>query len=262
MLTLTRIGFAARGLMYFTIGWLAISSGRAADNREAIASLASGGGSVLLVLMGLGFLAYAIWRLSEALIDSEGHGTDAKGLRKRVAGGASGVVHFLLALFTLRLGMGWSSGGGGGSGQEQGAQMALGLPGGTVLLALAAGVLVGVGLFQLLKAWKADFLKHFSSDVARQNWVKWTGQAGYAARGIVFVVIGWLFAQAAFSGNSAQAGGVDAALQALPQTLFYVVAAGFLLFGVFSLIEARYRRIQDPRVFDRIENGVRRVRPV
>ena len=112
-----------------------------------------------------------------------------------------------------------------------------------------------------MKAWKADFLKHFSADVARRNWVKWTGQAGYAARGIVFVMIGWLFAQAAFSGNAAEAGGMAEALRALPTTLFYVVALGFLLFGVFSLIEARYRQIKDPRVFDRIENGVRRVRP-
>lgn len=263
METLTRIGFAARGLMYFTIGWLALSSGRAEDNQGAIASLADGGGSPLLVLMALGFLGYAIWRLSEALIDSEGHGDDARGLATRIGGGVSGVVHLFLALFALRLGMGWSGGGGGGggAGSEQGAEMALGLPFGGVLLGLAAAALVGTGLFQFVKAWKASFLKHFDPGVARRPWVEWTGRIGYAARGLVFLVIGWFLAQAALSGNASQAGGVEQALAALPSALFWLVALGFLLFGIFSLIEARYRRITDPKVLDRLKGQARRARP-
>ena len=260
METLTRIGFAARGLTYFTVGWLALSSGRAEDNHGAIASLSDGGVSPLLVLMAVGFLGYAIWRLSEALIDSEGHGDNAKGIATRIGGGVSGVVHLFLALFALRLGLGWSAGGG-AERSEQGAQMALGLPFGGVLLGIAAAALIATGLFQFLKAWRAGFTKHFDPSVAREPWVEWTGRIGYAARGLVFLVIGGFLAQAGLSGNARDAGGVEQALAALPSALFYVVALGFLLFGVFSLIEARYRRITDPKVLDRLKSQARRARP-
>ena len=258
METLTRIGFAARGLMYLTIGWLALSRGQAEDNQGAIAKLSEGGGSPLLVVMALGFTGYAVWRLSEALVDSEGHGHDPKGLAVRVGGGVSGIVHLLFALFALRLGLGWSSGSGGGGGTEQGAAMAMRLPGGTLLLVVAAAALAGTGLFQLVKAWRADFLKHFSPDVANKPWVQWSGRLGYAARGLVFLVLGWFALTAARSGNAGEAQGPDAALASLPGALFIVVALGFVLFGVFSFIEARYRRITDPKVLDRLKGQAHR----
>lgn len=252
METLTRVGFAARGLMYLTIGGLAMWSGRASDSRGALRELASGAGGILLVLMALGFLGYAIWRLSEAFIDSEGKGDDAKGLAARIGGGVSGVVHLALALFALRLGLG-SGGGSGGQGSEQGAAMALQLPGGTALLLAAAAVLAGTGLYQLVKAVRGDFLDHLDAKVATESWVKWTGRLGYAARGVVFLLIGWFAAQAAMSGNAGEAGGVAQALASLPSTLFLIVAAGFALFGLFSLVEARYRRITDPQVLSRLQ---------
>src|SRR5687768_10435456 len=98
---LTRIGFAARGIMYVLIGYLAIRAGRTQSGTEALATLDSGAGKLLLILMALGFLAYGIWRLSEAAIDSEGHGSDAKGWAIRAGGAVSGILHIGLALFAF-----------------------------------------------------------------------------------------------------------------------------------------------------------------
>jgi hypothetical protein len=83
--------------------------------------------------------------------------------------------------------------------------------------------------------------------------VKWLGRAGYAARGVVFVAIAWFLFQAASKGDAGEAGGMAEALDSFPDALATAVAAGLLLFGVFSFVEARFRRINDPRVLDRLK---------
>jgi hypothetical protein len=57
----------------------------------------------------------------------------------------------------------------------------------------------------------------------------------------------WLFARAALAGDPGEAGGMGAALGALPGNLHALVAGGLLLFGLYSLVEARWRRIPEPR---------------
>jgi hypothetical protein len=44
-----------------------------------------------------------------------------------------------------------------------------------------------------------------------------------------------------------------AALDSFPGALGMAVAAGLLLFGLFSLVEARFRRINDPKVIERLK---------
>lgn len=257
--TFTRIGFAARGVMYVVIGWLALRFGQAESNEGALATLAEGSGRLLLGLMALGFLAYGLWRLSEALVDTEGHGSDAKGMAARIGGGLSGLIHLGLAIVAANLAFGGRGAGGGGgqSGAEAGAATALALPGGTLLLIVAGIGLIAAGLWQLVRAVKADFLRHLDGRVAGQAWAGWLGRAGYAARGIVFVIIGWSLLQAGLSERAAEAGGMEQALAALSGPLLTAVALGLLLFGLFSFVEARYRRINDPNVVARLKGAVR-----
>jgi hypothetical protein len=108
-----------------------------------------------------------------------------------------------------------------------------------------------------LEAAKADFLRHLDGRVAGQAWVMWLGRAGYAARGLVFVIIGWSLLQAGRSDSAARAGGMEQALGSLSGTLLTAVALGLLLFGLFSFVEARYRRINDPTVAARLKGAVR-----
>jgi hypothetical protein len=257
--TFTRIGFAARGLMYLIIGYLALRFGRAEGNEGALATLAEGSGKLLLGIMALGFVAYGVWRLSEALVDTEGHGSDAKGRAARIGGALSGVIHLGLAIVAANLafGRGGGSAAGGGSGAEQGAATALALPGGAALLLVAGAGLIGAGLWQLVRAAKADFLRHLDGRAAGQPLVMWLGRAGYAARGIVFVIIGWSLLQAGLSDRAAEAGGMSQALGSLSGPLLAAVALGLLLFGLFSFVEARYRRINDPNVVARLKGAVR-----
>jgi len=254
---LTRIGFAARGIMYVLIGYLALRTGRSEDGSGALAFLSGGGGKLLLAAMALGFLGYGIWRLSESLIDTEGHGSDAKGAAIRIGGAASGLIHLGLAFISAKLAMGGRAE---GDGTQEGAATALSLPGGPLLVGLAGLALVATGLWQMAKAVRGDFLRQLDGRAAHRPWVIWLGRAGYAARGLVFLVMGWFFVQAASSSDASEAGGMGDALGSLPGGLQIAVALGLLLFGLFSLVEARYRRINDPQVLDRLKGAAQRVR--
>ena len=242
--TLTRLGFAARGLLYLVIAYLILQTGRAEDPSGALQVLASGTGKWLLILMTAGFVAYGLWRLSDAALNVEGHEGGNKGLRERVGAAASGIVHLFLAWQAVRLLRGVGSTGQGGGAEER-AQTALALPGGQLLLLMAGLVLIGVGLFQLVKAYKYSFCEHLESRVANEPWVRMTGRAGYAARGLVFLMSGYFLAKAGAQEQASEAGGMAEALAWLTSPWDIIVAIGLALFGIFSLIEARYRIIHN-----------------
>ena len=249
--TLTRAGFAARGIMYGVIGALALHSGRSEGGAGALAFLQGGLGRLLLAAMALGFLGYGLWRLAEAAIDTENNGTGFKGVAVRAGGAVSGVIHIGLCILAADLAAG--SDGGSGDGAEKGAATALALPGGQALVLAAAAALAAVGLYQLIKAARGGFLRHLDPAACRRSWVIWLGRCGYAARGVVFLIMAWFFWRSASETNAAAAGGMGQALGSLPDPLQVAVAAGLLLFGMFSLVEARYRRINDPHVLARLK---------
>jgi hypothetical protein len=240
--TLTRVGFAARGLLYIVIAFLVIGTGRTEDPSGALQYLSQGGGRLLLVVMAAGLIAYGIWRLSDAAFDIERHEPGKKGVVERVGAAASGLIHLLLAWQAIRLIRGVASA---GDAQQQGAETALALPGGGTLLLLAGLVIAGVGVYQLAKAVRATFLERLEPQVAQQPWALWTGRAGYAARGLVFLISGWFLVRAGLAENAQAAGGMAQALAWLSSPLDLIVAVGLAGFGLFSLIEARFRVLHD-----------------
>lgn len=244
---LTRAGFAARGVTYIIIGYLAVRSGRPEDGPGALGYLAHGNGRVLVGVMALGFASYALWRLADALLDTERHGTDKKGMGARLAAGASGLAYLTLAGLSAMLAMGQRSGSG-GNGPEQGAAEALGLPGGPLIVAAGGACLFGVALWQGIKAWRASFRRHLEDRVSGRPWIIWLGRVGYGSRGLVFLGMAWLLTRAAISSDASQAGGVADVLAAEPGPLRYATAAGLMMFGLFSLVEARHRNIHTPNV--------------
>ncbi len=250
--TATRIGFAARGLLYFTIGFLVIRAGRTVSQSGALEYLNTGSGKLAVAVMAIGFVAYGVWRLTEALVDSEGHGSDAKGLAARAGGIVSGITHIGLAYAAASLATGIGARASGDP-AERGAAMALTLPGGVAMLWVAGAILIGTGAYQMLKAVRLGFLRYIDADAARSPAVKWIGRLGYAARGVVFLAMGAFLIQAARRARAAEAGGIDQVLDWFPESLQLVVAAGLALFGLFSLVEARYRRITDHDVIARLK---------
>ena len=236
--TLTRVGFAARGLLYIVIALLVIRAGRAESASGALQYLSEGGGKLLLIVMAAGLFAYSLWRLADAGFDIERHGSDRKGMMERLGAGASGLVHLFLGWQAVRLIQGVASS---GDGTQEGARTALELPGGATLVAVAGLVLLGVGVFQLVKAVNGSFLRHLEPRIARHSWAQWSGRAGYAARGFVFLISGFFLVKAGLQERASAAGGTGEALAWLSSPLDVLVAIGLFAFGLFSLIEARFR---------------------
>jgi hypothetical protein len=256
---LTRLGFAARGLLYLTIAWLVIRTGRSEDLEGALEYVGEGGGKWLLIAMTAGFIAYGLWRLADAALNVEAHDDDKSGTVKRVGAAASGLIYLFLASQAIRLiSSSGSASGSGGGGTQEGTQAALDLPGGGLIVVLAAVILLGVGIYQLIKAAKGGFLKHLDPRIANADWVKWAGRLGYAARGIVFLIVGWFLLQAGLAEQASKSGGMEQALSWLSPTTGLLVAVGLAFFGIFSLIEARYRVIHSPNMPDLPQGALNR----
>ncbi len=256
---LTRLGFAARGLLYLVIAWLVLRTGRTEDLHGALEYVGEGSGKWLLIAMTAGFIAYGLWRLADAALNIEAHDDDNMGKVKRAGAAGSGLIYLFLAWQAIRLitSDGGGSGSGGGGAQE-GTQTALSLPGGGLLVVIGAAILVGVGIYQLVKAAKGSFLKHLDPRVANADWVKWSGRLGYAARGVIFLITGWFLLQAGLADEASKSGGMEQALAWLNRPMSIAVAIGLALFGVFSLIEARYRIIHSPDVRGEIGDRIGR----
>ena len=239
---LARFGFVTRGLLYIVIALLVIGTGRTEDLTGAMEYLERGFGRWLLILMVTGMFGYGLWRASDALFGTESGRHHIKAWRRRVAAATSSAIYLFLAYKALRIMLqGYSDA---GDAHEHAAR-ALHLPAGTLLLGGAAAILSGAGIVQLYKAGTCSFLERLGEG-AHRPFAKWLGRIGYAARGIIFLTVAWLLARSAIHHSAAEAGGLEQALDALRGPLQFPVAAGLLVFGLYSILEARFRTIHRP----------------
>jgi hypothetical protein len=253
---LARGGYAARGVVYIIVGGLALlaafgqGGGQTTDTQGALTSLLTQPfGEVLLAVVALGLLGYALWRVVQALTDVDHHGTDPKGLAIRAGLLVSAATHGLLAAFALSLIFGWGSRlGGADSGARDWTAWLMQQPFGRWLVGLIGLAIVGAGIAHMIKGYRSQFEKYFEMGPAALEKVSPVCRFGLIARGAVFVIIGAFLLVAAVQLDSAQARGLQGALETLQRQpygwiLLGIVALGLMAFGVYSLIEAWYRRI-------------------
>jgi hypothetical protein len=249
---LARAGFVARGLIYGIIGILAIklavgAGGQTTNQQGALKTIAQQPlGKVLLILVAIGLGGYACWRLLRALV---GHGPEASDSGfERLAGFASGIVYASLCAVAVKILVGSGSGSGDVHAKTAGV---LGWPAGTWLVGIAGAILIGVGLYQAYRGIKKEFLNDSKTEEMSptvRKWIEAIGTFGHLARGVVFGLVGVFLIKAAIDYNPNSAVGLDGALAKLAHAsygafLLGVVAAGLIAFAVFSLSDARYRRI-------------------
>jgi hypothetical protein len=256
---LARMGFVAKALLYGTIGGLAALAafrGRGSastDTRGALSSLLDAPlGSALVGAMAIGLLGYAVWRVVEGLLDPEHRGSDAKAIAVRASFVARGLAHAALGVSALRMLFGGDRSGGAG-GEETGREAtrtAFELPGGEWIVMAAAMGIAGYGIYQLYRAAAAKLSRQLNvAEMSREagRWVIGASRFGIAARGIIFIAVGWTVFDAARRHDASEAGGLREALEVIRNVgrwPFVAVALGLVAYGVYQLLNARYRRVR------------------
>ncbi|MEU6084666.1 DUF1206 domain-containing protein [Streptomyces sp. NPDC047108] len=250
-----RWGLAARGVLYFLIGALALriafgDSGEQADRGGALEELYTQPlGALLVWAVGIGLAGMAVWRLSEALVGASG--PDGRKAHKRLLSAVRAAFYAFVAYSVLSFAAGEKGSGSSDAQSRDVTARALELPGGQWLVGIAGLAVAGAGIWIGVRAALRKYHKHLKrSSMSRRSRraVDVLGVAGGIARGAVFTLAGSFVAQAAMDYDPDEAKGFDDTLRVFADTpagpwLLAAVAAGLALFGLFSFAMARWRRV-------------------
>jgi hypothetical protein len=248
-------GLIAKGIVYCLLGLLAImaafqinGSSISQTDEQGVFSFIENltGGKILLALIAGGLVCYTIWRSIQAFSDTENKGRDSSGLAKRARYFLSGLLYLSVAALAVKMIFSDKS----SSDKKQDLAITLlGQSYGPLLVGMVAALFIGIGLFQVYYGLKEKFRKNISLiDEHRGGSVLISAaKLGYAARGITWILIGWLFGNAALHANASEAGDSSKALSVASQGEYgkYILAAigiGLICYGIFNFIRARFEQ--------------------
>lgn len=254
---LVRAGYLTKGILYALIGILAVQTawsigGRTTGTQGALQTIARQPfGQILLILVTVGLIGYALWRFIEAIQDPEHKGTDAQGILSRIGYAISGIIYGGLAYSAARIVIGATGGGGGGNSTADWTALLLRQPFGQWLVGGVGALVIGLGLYKFYKAYKVKFRKRLNlSELSpkAQKWAVRISRFGIAARGFVFLIIGYFLIQASVQADASEARGIDGTLQTVARQpygkfLLSLLALGLIAYGIYMAVQSRYRRI-------------------
>lgn len=238
-----RIGYGANAVMHLVIALIAAQfalgnvSGKA-DQSGALGMLASSSWGALLLWVGVvGWALLGLWQLGEALLPWAQPGDRAKAVAKTV-------VYAVLAwtCFGFARHHGTSS-----TSQNVGTTKNLLSSGtGRAAVVLAGLVVIGVGVYHVLKGLQKRFLRDLREHPG--EWAEQAGRIGYVAKGVALGVAGLLVLQAGVSSDARKASGLDGAFRTVldapfGRVLVALIALGFACYAVYSVARARYARV-------------------
>lgn len=256
-----RLGYAARGVVYLGLGVIALLAAldltpRAQGAREVLKAWSDWPlGAVLIAGVGLGLAGFAVWRGVQAVFDADHHGRSAKAWAVRAGQAISGFVYGGLALSAFELLDAFEDVAEADETEalRQTTASVLGAPHGDMLLIGVGLVVIGFGVGNVVQGLVQDFDKRLACDAALCRKVSPLAKLGYAARGVATMPSGLFLVVAGLHTRATEARSWGDALQTVERQPFGslalgALAAGLIAFGLFGLVEARYRRIRPPDV--------------
>lgn len=266
LVTLARVGWIAKGLVYGLVGILAVpiamsgldsdqqassdQSGQEASQGGAVAELAQRSyGELALWVVGIGLGLYVIWRLVSLLLPAS---NSVKAWATRAGYLVSVVVYTTLAWSAISIARGVGSGGENEDGRiESFTRDVMERSGGRWAVGLVGATVIGLGAFFVYRGATAEFRDELDGGpvgpVSHAAIVR-LGQAGWIGRGVMMLLVGWFVAQAAIDFDPEEAQGIDGALRDATSSTFgaflaLVVAVGLVLYGAFCVVSAPRQRL-------------------
>ncbi|MGX6604577.1 DUF1206 domain-containing protein [Micromonosporaceae bacterium Da 78-11] len=251
---LTRGGLVGYGIIHLLFAWLIVQIALGgpssdADQSGALHDLAEKPyGTFLIVAIVIGLVAMTIWQLLEAAV-----GHRAEQGRHRVferivsVGRAAFYAYFAWTGIKVLRGKTASS----ADTQQQASEDLMVSTGGRVTVGLAGVVVAAIGIGLVIYGVTKKFEKHLktgqmTAQIRRLS--RPLGITGYTAKGLAYGIAGVLLLTAAVQYDPDKARGLDATLRVLAEQsygpwLLLLTALGIAAYGLFSLVQARYRKV-------------------
>jgi Domain of Unknown Function (DUF1206) len=263
----SRLGLVCRGTVYLLVGYLALRLALAIHGRRGAPASSAGAvqavsepswGRVLLVLLVAGLGAYAVTQLIEAVFRPSHATTTIGRWRQRAVSSWGCLLYLAFCLSTARLVLASAAPQTAGSEQRQDTDVTAALlrtGWGRLLLVLVGVALVAAGAEVGRRSVRLDFRERFTAahmSRALATLIRVLGGLGCAARAAVFALAGFFIAKAAVLSSSTQAKGLDAVFRSVASSaygtwLLALLASGLLCYGLYCLLEARYRDLTPGR---------------
>ena len=120
-----------------------------------------------------------------------------------------------------------------------------------MLVGVAGLVVVACGIVLVIEGARKKFMKYLQTaqlSASMRRVVELSGMTGTIARGLVFALAGVLVVDAAVTHKASESGGIDKALltlrdQPFGEFLMMLAALGLVVFGVYGIFEARWRKV-------------------
>jgi hypothetical protein len=260
-----RFGIGSRGFVFVVVAYLVIRIATGALGEGGTDKSASGpgaaqaisdqtGGSVALVLLGVGMLLFALFCLVDAIRNKGNDDSAIKRWAKRGHGVVSFAVYAAFGIYCFTaIGSGSSEGNSGHSSRKQTGWSATVLrwPAGWLWLGALGVLLFAVAAYQVKRCVTQSFRKHLKEGEMgprARSVVPWLGSIGYAGRAGIYGLVAWFVLQAAIDNDPDQGKGVDGSARMLANSsggpvLLWIIALALAVFGVYMFAEARYRKI-------------------
>lgn len=251
---LARAGYLSRGVIYILIGALAIrlAQGVGGPRPSQQGALRTIGhqpfGRDLLIAMAIGLGGYAIWRLSQALI---GHTPEygKHSFADRIGAAGSGLAYAAFCVLTIEILRG-TAGNSSAQTKETTARV-LQWPAGRELVAAAGLLFICIAIYQAYLGLSKKFLTYSKAgemQAGTREAFTLIGVVGLVSRAVAFLLIGIFVTKAAIDYAPSKAVGIDGALARLTGHTYgaaalIVVACGLIVFGAYSVADARFRKI-------------------
>ncbi len=254
---IARAGWVARGVSYSAAGLITLSLVRGssagsedADQQGALRAIADTSiGPILLVALALGLALFSFWQAAQFL---QLDGTEFDTWLERVAKVIGVFFYGSLAFTAARLVVSSADTSGGGRWSvERAISWALQNPAGRVAIAIAALIVTAVALRRGARTFTGDLdddLNFEKASDTERRLIELLGRTGEIGRALSFLIIAWFLIRAAWTGASAEAGGLSKSLVSATDSmigavLVVVAGLGFIVFGLYSIFSSRHRRL-------------------